>query len=72
MSANDPVNHPAHYTQGSVECIEAIESSLGSEGFKAFLRGQVIKYLWRAEHKGNPAEDHAKARWYLDRLIRND
>ena len=38
----DPVNHPAHYTQGSVECIDAIESALGPDGFVAFLRGQVI------------------------------
>ncbi len=65
---SDPVNRPSHYTQGNIEAIDAIESALGREGFIAFLRGQVIKYQWRLTHKGNPAQDAAKAKWYGDRL----
>lgn len=65
---NDPVNHPAHYTQGGIECIEALKAALGFEGFKAYCRGNIIKYLWRTEHK-NKVQDLKKARWYLDRLI---
>ena len=65
---SDPVNHPAHYTDGSIECIDAIREALG-DGFKAYLRGNVIKYLWRAEHKGNEVQDYEKAAWYLNRLI---
>ena len=64
---SDPVNHPAHYTQGGIECIEAIKAALGPDGFKAYCRGNVIKYLWRTEFK-NKAQDLQKAKWYLDRL----
>lgn len=64
----DPVNAPAHYRKGAVECIDALEAALSREEFVGFLKGQVIKYLWRANHKGNAAQDHAKAAWYLNRL----
>lgn len=66
---SSPVDHPSHYTQGGVECIDALEAALGPEGFNAFCRGNAIKYLWRAEHKGKPLEDLEKARWYINRLI---
>jgi len=62
------VSHPPHYNQGGVECIDAIEAALGKEGFKAYIRGNVMKYLWRSEHK-NGTEDLAKAAWYLNRLL---
>lgn len=67
---NDPVN-PAHYRQGRIECIDAIESALGPEGFRAFLTGQVLKYLWRQNLKDNRLQDLQKARWYLDKLIKS-
>ena len=67
----DLVNHPAHYTQGGVECIDAIRAALGDEGFAGYCRGAAIKYLWRAPHKGNAAEDYRKARWYVDALIKH-
>lgn len=64
------VNHPPHYTSGARhstcgEVIEVIEltETLG------FCLGNVIKYVLRADHKGAPVEDLAKARWYLDREI---
>lgn len=66
---SDPVNHPAHYTQGDIECIEAIEAALGDFGFRGYLKGNIIKYLWRYEHKRAPLQDLEKAQWYLDRLI---
>jgi hypothetical protein len=65
----DLVNHPPHYKQGDIECIQAIKAALGSEGFKAYCKGQVFKYLWRAEHKGNAVEDLGKADWYMRRLL---
>lgn len=64
----DNVDHPAHYTQDEIECIDAIKAALGPIGFNAFLQGQVIKYMWRFEHKGG-LEDLRKAQWYLSRLI---
>jgi hypothetical protein len=65
---HDPVNSPQHYASGSIECIEAIEASMGSEAFKGFLKGNVQKYVWRYEGKGG-VESLQKAQWYLNRLI---
>ena len=67
---NDPVNHPAHYTQGEVECIDAIESALGRRGFEDYCTGAAIKYLWRWRHKGGK-QDLEKAAWYIDRIIKS-
>lgn len=65
---NDVVNHPSHYTQGEIECIDALKAALGTEGFKAYCRGACLKYLWRTEHK-NGLEDLQKCQWYLSKLI---
>ena len=67
---HDPVNFPIHYADGNgVECIDAIEASMGTEEFKGFLKGNVQKYVWRYAQK-NGAEDLKKAKWYLERLIK--
>ena len=65
---DDNVNHPAHYTQGGIECIEAIRASMTPEEFRGYLKGCQMKYIWRYQLKGG-AEDLKKARWYLDKLI---
>lgn len=66
----DNVNHPQHYTNGNIECIDAIESACtGSDGYEGFLVGQVVKYVWRYKHKGKPVEDLKKADYYLQQLI---
>ena len=67
----DAVNHPSHYTDGGIECIEAIESALTSEEYRGYLKGNIQKYVWRERHKGG-TESLKKARWYLDRLIQLD
>jgi len=64
----DQVNHPPHYTDGGIECIEAIEAQLTAEEYQGYLRGNCVKYLWRWRHKGGKT-DLAKAQWYLDRLL---
>lgn len=69
---HDSVNHPSHYTQGGIECIEAIKASMTHEEFCGYLKGCAQKYLWRYKHKGNPVEDLKKASWYLDRLIKEE
>tara|TARA_R100001015_G_C4631920_1_gene194854 strand:- start:1095 stop:1337 length:243 start_codon:yes stop_codon:yes gene_type:complete len=70
MVSNDPVNHPAHYTaDGGIECIDAIEATLTPEEFRGYLRGQVIKYVWRCNYKGKRLEDLEKAEWYLKKYI---
>lgn len=63
------INHPAHYTRGRVECIEAMRAASTPEQFQGHLRLTALKYLWRYDQKGAPLEDLKKARWYLDRLI---
>lgn len=64
----DMVNHPPHYTQGGIECIEAIEASMSPEEFAGYLKGNVMKYLWRYRNKGRGTEDLSKAQWYLNKL----
>lgn len=69
MTEADPVNHPTHYTSGGIECIDAIAASMTPIEYAGFLKGQVLKYVWRYRLKGKPHEDLKKARFYLDRLI---
>lgn len=59
----DTVNHPAHYTQGTIECIDYILDKKMD-----YLEGNIVKYITRYKNK-NGVEDLKKARWYLDRLI---
>jgi hypothetical protein len=60
----DMVNNPPHYTAGGIETIDFIEAkSLG------YNLGNVVKYITRADHKGDKHEDLCKARWYLNREI---
>ena len=60
----DNVNHPPHYKVGGIEVIDFIEAKKFN-----YNLGNVIKYVSRADHKGNRLEDLKKARWYLDREI---
>ncbi len=60
----DKINHPPHYTTGSIETIDFIEDkNLGVH------LGNVVKYISRADHKGSKLEDLKKAQWYLNREI---
>ena len=62
----DPVKHPAHYKVGGIETIDFIEAKkLG------YNLGNVVKYITRADHKGNRLQDLRKAQWYLEREIWN-
>lgn len=67
----DAVNHPNHYTAGTLETIDAIEAMVGQAGWSpatGYRLGNVLKYLWRHAAKGG-VESLKKARWYLDREI---
>lgn len=64
----DLVNHPSHYTDGGIECIEAIEAALTIEEFRGYCKANCMKYIWRERHKGG-TESLKKAQWYLNRLI---
>ena len=65
---NDAVQHPSHYTQGGIECIDAIKASMTADGFCDYCKGNIIKYIWRWRDKGG-VEDLRKASVYLDWLI---
>ncbi|RMF86087.1 MAG: DUF3310 domain-containing protein [Planctomycetota bacterium] len=65
LPKDDPINHPAHYTFGAIEVIDAIEAwDLG------FHLGNVVKYVARAGRKGERLSDLRKASWYLQREIK--
>lgn len=61
---NDNVNHPSHYRShpSGVECIQIAEHM-------GFNLGNALKYIWRADLKGNVIEDLQKAIWYIQREI---
>ena len=66
----DKVNHPSHYTGGKVECIDALEAATKDLiGIQAVCTANAIKYLWRWKKK-NGREDLEKAKWYIDRLLK--
>ena len=61
----DMVVSPPHYNSGDIECIDAISSFLGEEGFRCYCLGQVVKYVWRAGKKEDMTTDLHKAEFYL-------
>jgi len=70
IKESDAVNHPSHYNESGIECIEAIRASLGKD-FPAYCKGNVgnvMKYLWRYQYK-NGLEDLKKAQVYLGWMI---
>jgi hypothetical protein len=61
----DPVNHPSHYTFGHFEVIDVLQDWFPSSP----LLWQVVKYVARAQHKGNMLQDLKKAQFYLNKAI---
>lgn len=64
LNATDNVNHPAHYKAGGIETIDFIEAKNLN-----YHLGNVVKYITRADHKGDRLENLKKAQWYLNREI---
>ena len=64
----DFVNHPSHYTQGGIECIDAMEAAFGAHELATYCKIAAFKYIWRCDHK-NGLEDIKKAVWYLNKYI---
>jgi len=60
----DNVNHPAHYTECSLECIDVMLAVFGRRAVTDFCIVNAFKYMWRYEHK-NGLEDLQKAERYL-------
>ena len=65
VAFTDPVSAPSHYTDGDIECIDAIRSALGEEGFNSYCRGMVMKYTWRGGRGPKDAKrDAAQAKFF--------
>ena len=69
VNKTDNVNHPSHYTFGTIETIDYITSVLGDKGTYNYCIGNALKYISRAEHKGKNKEDLEKAIWYINYAI---
>lgn len=65
--AKNAVNHPDHYNQGNIECIDAMIAAFGVEKVMDWCIMTSFKYHWRYKHK-NGKEDIDKARWYLNKF----
>ena len=65
----DKVSNIKHY-QGIVECIALIKDRLGSNGYAAYLEGNIWKYLYRHKNKEENIQDLKKCQWYLNELIK--
>lgn len=66
-SNSTAVNHPAHYNQGGIECIDAMVAAYGKEAVENFCLINAFKYVWRNRDK-NGFEDIDKAIWYLNKV----
>lgn len=64
-ATHDPVNQPIHYRShpSGIEAIQITEHM-------SFCLGNAIKYIWRADLKGDAIEDLKKALWYIEREIK--
>lgn len=64
---HDNIN-PDYYRAGGIETFDFLKAKLSPSQLAGFCKGNVIKYITRADHK-NKVEDLKKCRWYLDKLI---
>lgn len=64
-SSSDNVNSPTHYNKGNIEVIEVIE-----DWKLNFNLGNAIKYIARCEYKENKKQDLEKAKWYIERELK--
>ena len=65
----EQVNHPSHYNQGGIECIDAMVSAFGNDSVITFCKLNAFKYIWRSGSKDGNSEsqDLSKAVWYLNK-----
>ena len=69
----EKVNSPSHYTRGDIEVIDIIKQlTQGYEPFEAYLVGNTIKYLARANFKENKQQDLEKAEWHINKLLEEE
>ena len=59
------INHPIHYQGNGIEVIDIIDSFNLN-----FNLGNSIKYILRADKKGNKKQDLEKALWYINHELK--
>ena len=60
----------AHYKQGAVECITAMESAFGPMDVAVFCRLNAFKYIWRMKvHEDGPESNTKKAVYFLEKAM---
>lgn len=69
MTEYDNVNHPYHYANSGIECIDVMENIFGSDKVQSFCLCNAFKYIFRCMHKNNTIEDLKKADWYIKKFI---
>ena len=70
--SKEMINHPSHYNNGTMECIEAMVGAYGKDEVKIFCKINALKYLWRLGHKDDEAQEIGKIKWYLDKYLELD
>jgi hypothetical protein len=69
----DAVTAPSHYTQGNIECIDAMLSAFGKQDVATFCRLAAFKYVWRlTAHKDGVKRNTRKAIWFLRMSLGDD
>ena len=63
------VNHPSHYNQGDMECIDGLIGAFGTKEVAPFCKINAMKYIWRLGHKDDEAQEIGKIKWYLDKYL---
>ena len=63
------VNHPSHYCQGDMECIDGLIGAFGRKEVATFCKINAMKYVWRLGHKDEEAQEIGKIKWYLDKYL---
>ena len=69
---SEGIEHPRHYTQGEVECIDAMVSAFGEEAVRDYCRLNAFKYVWRAKEKDSVESNTRKAIWFLRMSVGDD
>lgn len=68
MATNDEVNNPDHYTVGGYEALDVVKAKLTPEEYRGYCKGNILKYVMRANYKGHHDQDCNKAEFYAKEL----
>lgn len=63
------VHHPEHYTAGGIEALDVLKAKLTPEEYQGYLKGNILKYLLRANFKGSHRKDVGKSVFYAEELL---